>query len=35
MEPIEDEERRVRGAGGTPGGVGEFLAGLAMAVAGA
>ena len=35
MEPIEGEERRVRGAGGTPGGVGEFLAGLAMAVAGA
>ena len=35
MEPIEDEERRVRGAGGTPGGVGEFLIGLAMAVAGA
>jgi uncharacterized protein len=35
MEPIEDEERRVRGAGGTPGGVGEFLTGLAMAVAGA
>jgi len=35
MEPIEDEERRVHGAGGTPGGVGEFLAGLAMAVAGA
>jgi uncharacterized protein len=35
MEPMEDEERRVRGAGGTPGGVGEFLAGLAMAVAGA
>ena len=34
MEPIEDEERRVRGAGGTPGGVAEFLAGLAMAVAG-
>ena len=35
MKPMEDEERRVRGAGGTPGGVGEFLAGLAMAVAGA
>ena len=35
MGTIEDEEeRRVRGAGGTPGGVGEFLAGLAMAVAG-
>jgi hypothetical protein len=36
MEPEEEEEeRRVRGAGGTPGGVGEFLLGLAMAVAGA
>jgi hypothetical protein len=35
MEPIEDEEGRTRGAGGTPGGVGEFLLGLAMAVAGA
>lgn len=35
MEPFEDEEeRRVRGAGGTPGGGVEFLAGLAMAVAG-
>lgn len=34
MEPIEDEERRVRGAGGTPGGVSEFLFGLGMAVAG-
>jgi uncharacterized protein len=35
MEPEEDEEEgRVRGAGGTPGGVGEFLFGLAMAVAG-
>jgi len=38
METTEEEdvEGRVRrGAGGTPGGVGEFLAGLAMAVAGA
>src|ERR687884_2299856 len=37
MEPIEDDEDgiRRRGAGGTPGGVGEFLIGLAMAVAGA
>ena len=35
MEPIGDEERMVRGAGGTPGGIGEFLAGLAMTVAGA
>jgi predicted membrane channel-forming protein YqfA (hemolysin III family) len=35
MEPIEEEEGRRRGAGGTPGGVGEFLVGLAMAVAGA
>jgi hypothetical protein len=31
---MEDEERRVRGAGGTPGGVGEFLLGLALAVGG-
>ena len=31
----EEDERRVRGAGGTRGGVGEFLLGLAMAVAGA
>ena len=30
MEP----ESKIRGAGGTPGGVGEFLIGLAMAVAG-
>ena len=30
----EDLQARRRGAGGTPGGVGEFLAGLAMAVAG-
>ncbi len=29
-----EHEPRLRGAGGTPGGVGEFLAGLAMAVAG-
>ena len=37
MEPIEEDEDegRRRGAGGTPGGVGEFLIGLAMAVAGA
>ena len=37
MEPIEEDEDegRRRGAGGTPGGVGEFLVGLAMAVAGA
>ena len=38
MEPMEDEEEGDggrRGAGGTPGGVGEFLFGLAMAVAGA
>jgi uncharacterized protein len=34
METDEDEERSTRGAGGTPGGVGEFLFGLAMAVAG-
>jgi uncharacterized protein len=39
MEPFDEEEeegaRRARGAGGTPGGVGEFLLGLGMAVAGA
>jgi hypothetical protein len=38
MEPLEEDEegaRERRGAGGTPGGVGEFLFGLAMAVAGA
>ena len=29
-----EEESKARGAGGTPGGVGEFLGGLAMAVAG-
>src|ERR1044071_3527991 len=36
MEPMEEDvEARVkRGAGGTPGGIGEFLFGLAMAVAG-
>jgi hypothetical protein len=28
-------ESKIKGAGGTPGGVGEFFAGLAMAVAGA
>jgi uncharacterized protein len=30
-----ERERNVRGAGGTPGGVGEFLLGLGMSVAGA
>ena len=38
MEPSEEDvkDARVkRGAGGTPGGVGEFLLGLGMAVAGA
>ncbi|MBA3442262.1 MAG: hypothetical protein H0T92_20590 [Pyrinomonadaceae bacterium] len=30
-----EDETRARGAGGTPGGIGEFLLGLAMAVAGA
>jgi hypothetical protein len=30
-----EDERRLRGAGGTPGGLGQFLIGLAMAVAGA
>ena len=29
------EESRVKGAGGTPGGVAEFIIGLAMAIAGA
>ena len=32
---MEDEVREQRGAGGTRGGVGEFLLGLGMAVAGA
>jgi uncharacterized protein len=35
METDEEIEEQRRGAGGTPGGIGEFLAGLAMAVAGA
>jgi hypothetical protein len=35
MRPAERDERDPRGAGGTPGGIGEFLVGLAMAVAGA
>src|SRR5687767_11896123 len=30
-----NNESRVRGAGGTPGGIGEFILGLIMAVAGA
>ena len=30
-----NNEDRVRGAGGTPGGLGEFFVGLAMAIAGA
>lgn len=30
-----DDERKVRGAGGTPGGIPEFIIGLVMAVAGA
>ncbi len=34
MDTIEDE-RRQRGAGGTPGGVGEFMLGVGMAIAGA
>ena len=29
-----NDEARIRGAGGTPGGIGEFFLGLAMAVAG-
>src|SRR5215208_574078 len=32
---MEEEERVARGAGGTSGGVGEFLLGLGMSVAGA
>ncbi len=32
---MEEEERAARGAGGTRGGVGEFLLGLGMSVAGA
>ncbi|HEX8353014.1 MAG TPA: hypothetical protein VF611_08955, partial [Pyrinomonadaceae bacterium] len=32
---MEEEERGPRGAGGTRGGVGEFLLGLGMSVAGA
>ena len=35
MEGDEDRGTRVRGAGGTPGGLGEFFVGLGMAVAGA
>ena len=31
---ISEDEREQRGAGGTPGGVGEFVLGVAMAVAG-
>jgi hypothetical protein len=34
MEQLEEDDERRRGAGGTPGGIGEFLFGLAMAVAG-
>ena len=30
-----NDEEKIRGAGGTPGGIGEFVLGLAMAVAGA
>jgi hypothetical protein len=33
MQPLE-QTTRPRGAGGTPGGIGEFLLGLGMAVAG-
>jgi multisubunit Na+/H+ antiporter MnhF subunit len=32
---MDEDEREVRGAGGTRGGVGEFLLGLGMSVAGA
>ena len=30
-----NDERRIRGAGGTPGGIGEFFVGLVMVVIGA
>ena len=30
-----DNESRLRGAGGTPGGIGEFVLGVIMAIAGA
>ena len=30
-----NDESRIRGAGGTPGGIGEFVLGLVMAIAGA
>jgi uncharacterized protein len=30
-----NDETRIRGAGDTPGGIGEFFLGLAMAIAGA
>jgi hypothetical protein len=32
---MKNNESRLRGAGGTPGGIGEFIVGLVMAVAGA
>ena len=32
---LMDDETKVRGAGGTPGGIGEFFIGLVMAVVGA
>ena len=35
MEPLEGDGGRLRGAGGTRGGIGEFLLGLGMSVAGA
>src|SRR5215472_9336903 len=34
-EPEDPTGSKIRGAGGTPGGIGEFLLGLGMAVAGA
>jgi len=34
-ESADDRRRRFRGAGGTPGGVGEFLVGLVMVLVGA
>lgn len=35
MNTMNDYEPRVRGAGGTPGGIGTFFLGLAMVIAGA
>ena len=34
MDYESDREKRLRGAGGTPGGIGQFLIGLAMVIGG-